>query len=553
MAYVFQNLPFFLVLIGPLIFFHELGHFLVAKACGVRVMRFSLGFGPKLVAFQRGETEYMIAAIPLGGYVKMWGDDPSIPLEPSEQHGSFLHQPLWKRAAIVIAGPAFNIILAALVYAGMFKAGLPDNTTKLGLVIAGSPAAQAGLVPGDEVVAVDGHPVAFWSELQKRIQDNGGTPMRLDVKNGETTRQVSVTPNLQDEQDELRQTVKRGKIGISVFAVAPLIDVADPESPAALAGLKTGDEITRVGDVSVATWFDTTRALAAETSPEVTVVVKRKEGTNEESLRAVLTRRPQEGVRADAHLRPDPAGLYSGITSYDARVMKVEPGTPAAKMGIRAGDRLVAIEGKPITAWRFDLASWNGIDASKELHVTYARGSEILTGHLRYAEREVEDEMHGPAQKAYVFGAENDPQSLRSTPVTHDYGFVTSVVNGLERTYETSRLTVLGTAYMLTGKLSRKEVGSVIMLFVVAEKAAARGIGTFLDVMAMVSVSLGVMNLLPVPVLDGGHLVFIGAEAIRRKPLSIRAREYAALAGFALLLLLMAFAFFNDINKFILR
>ncbi len=550
MAYVLQNLPFFLILIGPLIFFHELGHFLVAKWAGVRVLRFSLGFGPKLFSFRRGETEYIVAAIPLGGYVKMWGDDPSVELSPEEQHGSFLHLPLLKRAAIVLAGPAFNLILAAIVYSTMYLAGMPDNHTKLGLVIAGGPAARAGLEPGDEIVATDGEPVEYFSDLQKRIQENSGTPMHLSVKREGQLRDIVVTPALQDEEDELRQPIKRGKIGISVFALAPMVDVVDPESPAARAGIRTGDEITRVGDRPISAWYELSRALASTASPRVEVVIKRKQGDLEISTEATIERVPNAEPRRDAHLRPDPEGLYSGLLSYDARVMKVDASTPAAKLGLEPGDRLIAIEGKPITAWRVDLATWNGIDAKRELHITFGRGDTIKEGVLRLVEDTEDQELGG---KAYVFGAENDPAAMRGSPVNRTFGLLGSLWNGIERTWETSRLTLLGTAYMVTGKLSRKEVGSVIMLFVVAEKAASLGVMTFLRVMAMVSVSLGVMNLLPVPVLDGGHLVFIGAEAIRRKPLSLRAREYAALAGLVILLLLMAFAFFNDINKFILR
>jgi regulator of sigma E protease len=363
-------------------------------------------------------------------------------------------------------------------------------------------------------------------------------------------KKIHVTPGLQDEEDELRQIVKRGKIGISVYHVAPLVDVVDPQSPAAKAGIKTGDEITSVNGQPVTAWYELQRQLEAASDP-LTLVAKRKESDTETSVRAEITRAAVTEKRADAHLRPDPEGLYSGLLSNDARVAKVDANTPAAKLGLKVGDRLVTIEGKPVTAWRVDLSTWNGADASRDLHFTYGRGDEIKEATVRFAEEKSPDELQ--TAKVFVFGAENDPMSMRASPVTRHYGTFGSIWNGIERTWETSKLTLLGTAYMLTGKLSRKEVGSVIMLFVVAEKAAAQGASTFLRVMAMVSVSLGVMNLLPVPVLDGGHLLFIGAEAIRRKPLSLRAREYAALAGLVILLLLMAFAFFNDINKFILR
>ncbi|MCC6810694.1 MAG: RIP metalloprotease RseP [Deltaproteobacteria bacterium] len=548
MLYIVQNLPFFLILIGPLVFVHELGHFLVAKWCGVRVLRFSLGFGPKLFGFTRGETEYVIAAVPLGGYVKMWGDDPSQELSQAEQAGSFLHLALPKRAAIVLAGPAMNLLLAALVYAGSYMGGVPDASTKLGLVVPGGPAAAAGLEPGDEITAIDGTPVEYWNDLQKRIQESDGSPMQFTVVREGQTRTLAIAPKMQRERDELQQPVMRGKIGISVSYVAPMLDVADAASPAALAGLKIGDEVTHVDGAAVSSWYHFNKKMRGAADAKVELTIKRKD----ETKTIALARATTEKVLEDAHLRPDPAGFYSGITSYDARVAKVESRSPAQKLGLLPGDRLVSIEGKPISAWRFDLSAFDGADANKEFHIVYGRGTEIKSGVLKIAEQLREDELRTPV-RTYIFGAENDPTTLRSDSLIRKRNPVAALWAGVEHTALMSKLTLMGAGLMLVGKLSSKNVGGPVMLFVVAEKAATRGFQTFLEVMAMVSVSLGVMNLLPVPVLDGGHLVFIGAEAIRRKPLSMRAREYAAIAGLVLLFLLMAFAFINDFNKFILN
>lgn len=553
MLYIVQNLPFFLILIGPLVFVHELGHFLVAKWAGVRVLRFSLGFGPKLFGFTRGETEYIVAAVPLGGYVKMWGDDPSQELTPAEQAGSFLHLPLFKRAAIVLAGPAMNLALAALVYAGGFMRGMPDASTKLGLVVPGGPAAAAGLEPGDEITALNGTPVQYWSDLQRRIQESDGTPMRFSlVKADGTQKELAISPKLVEERDELQQPVTRGKIGISVSYVAPMIDVADPTSPAAKAGLAVGDEVTSVDGQPVRSWYELQKQMKVATAANVNLTIKRKTKDGDEHKTIVLERVASAGDKEDAHLRPDPSAFYSGITSYDVRVSKVESRSPAQKLGLQAGDRLVSINGKPVSCWRFDLAAFDGADANKDFQVVWGRGTQIMSGVMRIAEQYGEDELRTPT-RTYVFGAENDPVTLRSDSLKRTYNPAAAMWGGVEYAAKMSKLTLLGAGLMITGKLSRKNVGGPVMLFVVAEKAAARGFQTFLDVMAMVSVSLGVMNLLPVPVLDGGHLVFIAAEAVRRKPLSMRAREYAAIVGLALLFLLMAWAFINDIDKFILR
>lgn len=542
MAYVLQNLHYFLLLIGPLIFFHELGHFLVAKWAGVRVLRFSLGFGPKLLSFKRGETEYMISAVPLGGYVKMWGDDPSATLAPEEQKGSFLHQPLWRRSAIVAAGPAFNLLLAAVLYTVFFMIGTPDLPTTLGLVMSGEVADKVGLKPGDEIVAVEGKRVTYWSELQKAIQERPGLPTRITTQRGDMT----LTPKAVEERDELGQKVVHGKVGISTYYLAPLVDVPDPQSPAARAGVQVGDEVVAVGDKRVASWFELRQAML-EAPADVELRVKR----GEQELPIRLTRVAHEGPLADAHLRVDPRGLYSGITSYDVRVAKVAVDSPAAKLGLQVGDRLVAVDGKAITAWRFDLAAFNSVDARKEFAITYARGLEIMTATLKAEPREMIDEDMKQKQKVFVFGAENDPNTMRQVDKLHTYSAAGAIVAGFEKTWEMSALTLRGLGLMFTGKISVQNVGGPVMLFVVAEKSAARGWGMFFSIMALISINLGLMNLLPVPVLDGGHLLFFAAEGISRRPIPMRVREYAQVFGLVLLLLLMALALFND-SRFII-
>ncbi len=204
-----------IVVLGVLIFFHEFGHFLMARLVGVRVLRFSLGFGPKLVGFKRGHTEYCLSAIPLGGYVKLLGENPGEELTPEEIPYSFSHRPLKDRALIVLAGPLANFVLAWIFFALVFTfQGKPVYLPQIGKVLPDSPAAQAGLKPGDLILAVNGRPISTWQELNELIRKSEGKPLTLTVKRGEEKILVTVTPRLREVKNIFGETIKVPLIGV---------------------------------------------------------------------------------------------------------------------------------------------------------------------------------------------------------------------------------------------------------------------------------------------------------------------------------------------------
>jgi len=204
------------VVLGILIFVHELGHFLVAKRSGVTVLRFSLGFGPKIIGITRGGTEYRLSLIPLGGYVKMLGEDSEEEVTEQQRAGAFSEQPVLKRIAIVVAGPFSNFLLAVVIFTFLFAfSGIPEHDPDVGTVNPGSPAEQAGLSPGDKVVSINGKPIATWEDLSETIEKNGPNPLTLQVRRGDRDITVTVSPAISEVKNLFGETVKRPLIGIT--------------------------------------------------------------------------------------------------------------------------------------------------------------------------------------------------------------------------------------------------------------------------------------------------------------------------------------------------
>jgi regulator of sigma E protease len=343
-----------LVVLGVLIFVHELGHFLVAKLLKVRVEVFSLGFPPKLVSTKVGETDYRISVVPLGGYVKLLGENPHDEVPPELISRSFLHRPLWQRAAVVLAGPVFNFLFAFLALFMVFAvSGIPYVPTEVGRIIEGSPAQRAGLKAGDEILAVNGTPVRRWEELSQQIRQRGGQTLSLTIKRDNQDLNFKVTPEKRESENLFGQKVQAYQIG-----------VASPE-----------------------------RLLTEHVGPVV--------------------------------------ALEAGM-SYSLRI---------------------------------------------------------------------------------------------------------------------AALTLQSIYKLATREIPADTLGGPIMIAQVAGKQAEMGFSPFIHFMAVLSVNLFLLNLLPIPVLDGGHLAFLFLEAVRGKPLDIKHREMAQAVGMMLILTLMVFVFYHDIVR----
>ena len=435
----------FLLALGPLIIFHELGHYLVARLCGVKVLRFSLGIGKVLWSRKFGpdQTEWAISALPLGGYVKMLDnrDPATAATDPRDAGREFTGKSVWRRIAIVAAGPIANFVLAVLLFTGLYMHGMPEPSTRIGSMPETSAAWQAGLRGGDRIVGVNGGQVATWSELRMELMEA-----------------------VLDKTDAQLEVAQAGGGRISAQLPAGTLARLDVES----------DFLTQLG--------------------------------------LTLQRPP-------------------------ARIGRVTPGGAAEQAGLRPDDVVLAVGERPVgddLALREIIVASNG----RALPMTVQRGADRLA--LTITPR------IDPQVKLPRIGAElGGPPEM----VTPAYGPVGALAKAAQSTHYWSVMQLKMIGKMLTGEVSLKNVTGPITIADYAGQTARAGAVEFVRFIALVSISLGVMNLLPIPVLDGGLLLYYSLEVLTGRPLPARVGEYAQRAGVGILLMLMALAVFNDVAR----
>ena len=446
---VLHTILWFLVAIGILVVVHEYGHYLAARWAGVKVLRFSVGFGKPLVSrrFGRDQTEWTLSALPFGGYVKML-DEREGEVPAAEAHRSFNRATVWRRIGIVIAGPAANFLLAIVFYWALLLHGLPALKPMIGEPPAGTPAAQAGLVAGDEIRRVNG----------------------------------TDTPSFQD----LRLTLLRA----GVASEAIMLELADG------------------------------RSVRLDALPMQT-------GNLEQDI-----------------LRP------LGIVRYDPEIApvigKLLPDGAAARAGFQPGDRLIAANGEAVENWQ----NWVQVvrqHPAKPLRIEFERQGQ--RGELTV----VPDAVDEAGQRVGKIGAGPEvDESVRAMLMTEvRYGPVEALWQGAVRTWDMSLFTLEMMGRMVLGQVSWKNLSGPLTIADYAGQSATLGWISFVGFLALVSVSLGVLNLLPIPLLDGGHLMYYVAEVLTGRPVSERTMEIGGRIGMALLLLLMSFALFNDLQRLI--
>ena len=444
--------PFALAL-GVLILVHEMGHYLVARWCGVKVLRFSIGFGKPLFTRRAGRdaTEWSLAAFPLGGYVKML-DEREGPVAPAELHRSFNRQSVYRRFAIVAAGPLANFLLAIVVYWGLFIVGTDELRPRVALSETPAVAQAAGVRDGDLVVAVDEEPVRSWQDLRWILLQHA-----LD------NREVVLKVRTLEEVEAFRRLDLKG---------VPIDEAGT-------------DLIARIG---LKPW-----------RPAIPAVIGR-----------------------------------------------LVDGGPAERAGMRSGDEVIAIEATPIEAWT-ELVQTVREAPGRMLRFEIMRDGSVMELFVTPDEATENGERVG---RIGVGVAEPAPGGLSMFAEVR-YGPVEGMVKAVRQTWETSVLSLKMIGRMFTGEVSWKNLSGPVTIADYAGQTAQLGLSHYLKFVALISISLGVLNLLPIPVLDGGHLLYYTVEIIKGGPIPERVMEIGQQIGLVLLVMLMAFAFYNDINRLI--
>jgi regulator of sigma E protease len=438
----------FLVVLGVLVAFHELGHYVVARWCGVKVTRFSFGFGRVVWSRRCGpdRTEWAISAVPLGGYVKM-ADEREGDVAAADLPRAFNRQNVWRRIAIVAAGPIANLLLAVLLFAGTYVVGVPGQRAIVAAPPAGSPAATAGLRDGDLVVAVDGVPVPSWQDLRWRLLRASGTSdVVIELARADGS-QSSVVLSLGAVAPADWEGHFMSVLGLKADFGPPLIDAVVSDKPAAVAGLKAGDRILAIDGIAVRAPADVAALTNAKVGAPITFRIER------------------EGAAFDT--------------------------TFTTEIGEHAGRRI-------------------GL-AGVRLKV--------------------------------------DPVVAKERSIDVRYGVVDALGAGVRKTFELSAFTLRMLGQIVVGDASVKNISGPLTMADFAGQSAQAGVLVFVGYLALISISLGVLNLLPVPLLDGGHLLYYFAELVKGSPVSDRTFEVGQRIGIAVLAMLMALALFNDLSR----
>ena len=568
-------------MLGLLIVVHELGHFLVAKACGVRVLKFSIGFGAPIgfgnlrARWERGGTEYVIGWIPLGGFVRMLGeimpgDDPEalgVPLDARPEE-SLDAKSVWQKLAVVFAGPAMNLLLPIVCLVGILWVGFPRPAAVIGTVEANSPALAAGLEAGDRIVRLDGDDVAWWDEVILPLRERKAPGVaKIEIERAGARRTLEVPLATQKARDRFGAVVETGWIGIGNRRQAALLGVPEAESLAVAAGLRSGDLVVRVGETEIEDWegLRTAHAKAVEAArakglAQVVWSVERPPAAIPLDVPAAADPQTPPLTPPEAEKRKVVLPLESsldalGLIPATILIGHVAPDKPAARAGLQANDLVLFVDGQPIGSFE-SFVSFVQTSGGREFEITYSREGQVGRVKLAAQEEVVPGlyEIEGMEEKVYQIGL---GAALSTLPGAVDKQQLRNPIESIPRAVEiawgmtTEYLEGLGKLF--TGEVGTDKLAGPIGIARIARKSLDQGWLDYLFMMMVISINLGFLNLLPIPILDGGQAVLYSIEGIKRSPLSVRTREIATSVGFGLIVLLMGRAFWNDLTPFWLR
>ncbi|HEY6177323.1 MAG TPA: site-2 protease family protein [Kofleriaceae bacterium] len=556
-----MSVLYFLLLVGVLVVIHELGHFAAAKLLDVKVLRFSIGYGRPLFRIKLRETEYQLAAFPLGGYVRILGiegddrtGDRGEPGARSDVRRSFASRPLWQRLMIVFAGPAANLVLPVVIYFVFFAGHSVLPAAVIGDVLDGGAASRAGLEPGDRVLEIDGKPVRYWEEIETAVRSSPGKELHLRVSRSGKVFERYLSPLEETVRHRDGSVTLQGWVGITHAPFAPLVGVIDGEAPAARARLATGDLIISIDGLPVRNWSDVQHHLGKFARRASLVYFRGTEvpGVPQIRLLAAGFADLVPETRIDTQLNRQ---TYTGLERAEMFVAHVDGGSPADSAGLRRGDLVTALDGVPVAHW-IDLDQRLQAEPDRAFRLSWKREvagtTETMSAEVTQVRRKHLDD-YGHTVTRLVFGARNDVDrgTGATIPIEGRFGF--ALGKSLERTGETISTMVSGVFQILGGDSPGDALGGPLMMYRVASVSGNQGWDSFLLMLALISINLGLINLLPIPMLDGGHLLVFAIEAARHRPLSTRLRERVQLGGLIVVGLITVLALRNDVMRYLLR
>ena len=528
----FQYLLPFSLLLGTLVTIHELGHFLVARYFGVRVEVFSIGFGPKILKFKRGDTLYCVSLIPLGGYVKMFGDNPKDLPTGKDRKVGFLSQRVGVKSLIALGGPLMNFFLAIVLFMFLGFLGKQQASPILGDINTQTKAYTLGFRAGDKILSIDDQKVEYWKHVQEQIVKNPEKNLSFKIERNKKEKIIQARTKKVKNKKISRLKSFVGEIeGLSILSKSAHIGVSNHRSIAYLKGLRTFDEIKSINEIPISNWRDLHKSIKNNRKKQLNIKIERDK--KEEVL----------SLPARSSLKK------LGIESTQLYIDRVKPKSPANRAGLQEKDRFFALNGKVLKSWdEFSSLIKKELN-SKNLTLTIIRDGKKKKVFVQPEKMSTIQEdgviqdrpMIGVASAQYI--------SLPALKRVRMLNPLKALSFGIQETLRWSAITGKVLWKVVTGNLSYRVMGGPLSIAKAAKKSFSESLSDFLAVMAIISVNLFLMNLLPIPVLDGGHLLLFAIEGIRGRTLNPHKVEKAQIIGFSFLLFFIVLTFFNDIGN----
>jgi len=555
-SHFLHNAFAFIVILTAIVFVHEFGHYLVAKIAGVKVEAFSIGFGKEIFGLtDQSGTRWKISILPLGGYVKMFGDigPSSTPdtkkikeFTPEEKKIAFHTKPLLAKAAIVSAGPIANFILAIVILTFTYYVhGKPISIPEVGEVQPGSPAAIAGIMEGDLIIAIDGEATQDVEDIDEVVSINTGTAINIKLKRNNQILETKITPKIEEHKSIFGDKAKLPTLGIQYSAlVIPEVSQVMPGSAAAQVGIKNGDIITQIDLKQINSFADIQKAVKNSKGEPLNISFLRSE-----PVEVKLT--PQMGTRVNHDGSNQKIPLIGVRTKVSPKansvpenipplIMDVVKDSPSDKAGIKVGDLIESINGHKTKTF-VDVQNLISKNLNKEITIKLLRKNQMSAIIVPKIEKIKDDS--GAEKSVPLIGIRSI--ELPRNPI----GFISSFAEANKQIYRMCKLTLKAIGQIITGHRDASEISGPIGIAKYSGYSFSIGLDMVLWFMTILSVNLGLVNLFPIPTLDGGHLLYYLIEMLRGKPLADKYQNIGFKIGITLIVALAIFAIINDIRK----